>query len=77
MVLLENVAHIPGSIGSAQASDVAAYGNSNVQPVEIDGLDAEVGAIGKALRPVDVGDGDYHNFQLPVHDHHPSRNRAW
>src|ERR1019366_6215603 len=30
----------------------------------------------EALRPVDVGDRDHHNFQLPVHDARPFRGGA-
>src|SRR5262249_23503046 len=45
-VLLQNVARVPGAIGYAEASDVGAYGSSSIQPVEIDGLSADVGAIG-------------------------------
>jgi ABC-type phosphate transport system substrate-binding protein len=52
-VLLQNVARIPGAIGYAQAADAAAFGSINVQPAEIDGLSADVGAIGN-------GPGKYH-----------------
>jgi phosphate transport system substrate-binding protein len=45
-VLLQNVARIPGAIGYAETSDVTAFGKPSIQPVEINGLSADVGAIG-------------------------------
>jgi len=52
-VLLQNVARIPGAIGYAETSDVTAYGKPSIQPVEIDGLSADIGAVGN-------GPGRYH-----------------
>lgn len=46
MTLLQNVAAIPGAIGYAETSDVAQFGNANIQSVEIDGLGADIGAVG-------------------------------
>jgi ABC-type phosphate transport system substrate-binding protein len=51
--LLQNVAHIPGAIGYAQAADAEASKNASIQPVQIDGLGAEPGVIGN-------GQGKYH-----------------
>lgn len=53
LTLLQNVAAIPGAIGYAETSDVAQYGNANIQPVEINGLGADIGAVGN-------GAGQYH-----------------
>jgi hypothetical protein len=46
MTLLQNVAAIPGAIGYAETSDVAQFGNASIQSVEIDGLGADIGAVG-------------------------------
>jgi ABC-type phosphate transport system substrate-binding protein len=51
--LLRNVAAIPGAIGYAETSDVDQFGNANIQSVEIDGLGADIGAVGN-------GPGHYH-----------------
>jgi phosphate transport system substrate-binding protein len=53
MTLLQNVAAIPGAIGYAETSDVAQFGNANIQSAEINGLGADIGAVGNAA-------GDYH-----------------
>lgn len=51
--LLQAVARVPGSIGYAEASDVAQYASPQVQRVDLDGLSADIGAIG-------TGPGKYH-----------------
>jgi len=53
LTLLHNVAAITGAIGYVETSDVAQYGNANIQPVEINGLRADIGAAGN-------GAGQYH-----------------
>jgi len=51
--LLQSVAQVPGAIGYAETSDVAAYSGGGIQPVQLDGIGDTFGNIG--TRP-----GTYH-----------------
>jgi len=44
--LLQSVAQVPGAIGYAETSDVAAYSGGGIQPVQLDGIGDTFGNIG-------------------------------
>lgn len=54
--LLQAVAQVPGAVGYAETSDVAAYSGGGIQPVQLDGMGDTFGNIGSRPRHVSILD---------------------